>query len=334
MMKKLMMGAMLVFSGLFFATANAATSVSWVSPADGSSYPTGTSVSPTGIAGTTGVVGGSGLDLMLVLDSSGSMGSYYNGKTLRQWQAEAAKALVASLPTGTTSVGIVEFDSDANLVTGLTALTPASNIAAINAAIDSVDASGGTNIPSGISAATTELTGAHHTAGRAQMMVVLSDGYSSGNPGAAAAAAVSAGVDAIHSVGLPGHSIATMQSIASNGNGVYTNANDLSTLIGIFDGTGGNLVGLDHIDVEMPDGTMLNNVAHDALGNFQVGPYALATGANLFRAHAYGTDGTSASADLTLYGTANPPTVPAPGPLALLGLGILGLAVTARKRSK
>jgi len=322
--RKVLLGVALLSLASVFGSVHAATSVSWLTPADNSSYPTGTNVSPTGVASGIGSTGGTGLDLVLVLDSSGSMGISTSGKTRRQWQAEAAIALVNSLPTGTTSVGIVEFDSDANLVTGLTSLIPVSNITALEAAINSVNASGGTNIGSGIRRATSELTGANHTVGRTQMMLVLSDGSTSGNPAIDAAAAITAGVDAVHSVGIPGHNVTTMTNIAASGNGVYTNVSDLTTITNLFNGTGGSLVGLDRVDVEMPDGTLLTNVATDALGNFQVGPYSLATGANDFVATAIGTDGTTATDTLTLYGVAAS-GVPESGGLALLVIGLLGL---------
>jgi len=317
-----------------FGAAHAASSVSWLSPADNTSFATGTNVSPTGVASGIGSIGGAGLDLVLVLDSSGSMSvGGGGGKTRGQWQAEAAIALINSLPTATTSVGIVEFDSDANLVTGLTSLTPVSNITALENAINNVGASGGTNIGTGIRAATAELTGVNYTIGRTQMMLVLSDGSTSGNPSIDAANALTAGVDAVHSVGLPGHVASTMQGIAANGNGVYTNIADLTSIISLFDGTSGSLVGLDRVDVEMPDGTVLADVATDALGNFQIGPYALASGANLFTATAYGTDGSSAVDILTLYGT-DPTSVPEPTTLALMAFGLLGLAGYGKRRKK
>jgi hypothetical protein len=311
----------------------AATAVSWISPADGSSYPVGTTVAPTGVASATGTVG-DGLDLALVLDSSGSMGSYYtvNGttKTLAQWQKDAAIALVNNLPTTNVAVSIVEFDSDANLVKQLTPLM--TDKAAIIAAINSVDASGGTYIGAGINVATSELTGANHTVGWSQQMVVFSDGYTSGDPATNAAAAVTAGVEAVHSVALPGASITTMQSIATAGNGTFINASTstgIQDLIDLFSGVGGSLVGIDHVDITMPDGTFLGSIAVDALGNFQTPDWLMKLGPNDFLATAYASDGSSASAMLTLYGTT---AVAEPGTLGLLGFGLLSLFGVRRRK--
>jgi hypothetical protein len=319
----------------------AAGTVSFTSPVDGSSAAIGTLVTPTGIASGTGT-GGTGLDLVLVLDSSGSMSSSNANQTRRQWQRDAAIALVNSLPTGTSSVSIVEFDSDANVVVGLTPLVPASNITAIISAINGVDASGGTNIPDGIAAATGVLTGAGHTVGRSQQMVVISDGATSGNVVTATQAAIAAGVDNVHSVAIPGASVPTMQSIATNGNGFFadfTNPANLSQITGVFNGTAGSLVGVSRIDIVLPNGTTITGNSVSGIGAFSVDQgFALQAGPNTWIVNAFFTDGTSASDFVTVFaeggGGGDPSVVPVPAalPLLLAGLGAFGLV--RRRRSK
>jgi uncharacterized protein YegL len=316
--------------------ASAAGTVSFTSPADGSSQPVGSIVVPTGIASATGT-GGTGLDLVIVLDSSGSMGTTNAGKTRQQWQKDAAIALVNSLPAGTSSVSIVEFDSDASVVRSLTPLTPAANLAAIIDAINSVDASGGTNIPTGIDAATGVLTGAGHTSGRSQQMVVISDGSTSGNVITAATAALAAGVDNIHSVAIPGADVSTMQDIADNGNGFFANFSDpadLASITGVFDGTGGSLVGVDRIDITLPDGTVILSNSISGIGAFSVDQsFALALGANTWTVNAFFTDGSTATDTVTVYGTDGPPgAVPLPAGLPLLVAGLGAFALLRRHR--
>lgn len=328
------------------ASAFADVSVIWTAPANGTSYPVGTLVNPIGAATASGVIGGSGgLDLALVLDSSGSMTSSNSGKTRQTWQREAAIALVNALPQGSTSVTVIEFDSDANTLRTLTPLVP--DKALVIAAINAVDASGGTTIGTGIDRATAELTGANHTAGRNQVMVVISDGASGGSPGENADAAALAGVDQIHSVGIPGHDATTMRRIvdglddnfasAADNHGTYTGfstGDDLNALIGLFSGTGGSLVGLSSVDVTLPDGTVLSGV-QDGLGNFTVptiGSWAIQPGANVFTALATATDGSTATATLTLFGQSASTGVPDSGnTLTLLGLAILGLIPITRR---
>jgi Ca-activated chloride channel family protein len=296
--------------------AMAASSVSWISPACGSTFLVGTVVNPSGQGSGVGGTGGSGLDLMLVIDRSGSMSGagITNAKN-------AANSLIDALPTSTTQAGLVSFASSASLNQPLTALNVAANVTTLHSAVNSLVASGGTVIGAGITTATTELQSIRAIADHAKMQVVLSDGVSSGDPEDAAAAAWAAGIT-VHAVGVPGHNVAQMQAIAAAGHGVYTNVADLSDLEDIFNGTAGNLVGLDHVDIILPDGSTINSIATDGLGNFSLPDWVLLLGDNLFTATAYGDDGSSATAICNLVGVA----IPVPGSLLLLGSGLLGLA--------
>jgi len=255
-------------------------------------------------------------------------------------QEAAALALVAGLPSATSSVAIVRFSHTPSLALPLTPVD--GDLSAIHAAIVGTGASGRTNIGKGISAATSTLTGTRHTPGRTRMMVVISDGETSSgsSSGDLADAAVLLGVDTIHAIGVPGHRVETMRGIVDGADDVFGTADDhgismsgsLAALEALFNGTGGNLVGLDSIDVILPDGNMLTDYPTDGLGNFELPEWVMLPGANTFDVVAYGTDGTKASAFLTLYGTSN--GVPDGGTTALLFGSALGLLSLLKRKPR
>jgi len=334
MVKRKLLCILLFLTAFVFAgSAMAATSVSWLTPPANSHYAVGTAVTLTGNASGQGASGGTGLDLVLVMDDSGSM-AYYGYVDDQQ---NAAKALVAALPQATSSVAIVQFGSSANVVQGLTQLDGTNT--AINAAIMTVNGDqGSTSIHGGINAAAPLLT----ANSRLQAMVVMSDGESSVTlADDAADAAVLAGVEAIHSVGMGANSgTAALQAVVNGDDDIYGNGDDYGTyklasniadLVGLFSGTSGNLVGLDHIDITDPDSVIHSSWATDGFGNFNYG-WTLALGANIFKVEAFGDDGSSATAYITLYGDNGTPAVPEPATMALFGLGLISLAGISRRK--
>lgn len=334
--RKLLCVIVFLTAFVFAGSAMAATSVSWLTPPENSSYAVGTAVTVTGNAAGQGGSGGTGLDLVLVMDSSGSMG-WYGGQAA---QSAAAKALVAALPQATTSVGIVNFDDDIDEVLALTQLNGTNT--AVNDVIDRVDAYGGTDIAGGIDAATPLLTASTNT-DRLQAMVVMSDGDSTlSSARTAANNAAAAGVEAIHSIGMGSTvSVSTLQAVVDGPDNNYSLKDDnygiftaagIDELLGIFSGTAGNFVGLDHIDITDPDAVLHSAWSlDDGAGNFHI-DWTLALGANVFQVDAYGDDGSSATAFITLYGTDNGNQVPEPATMALFGLGLIGLAGISRKK--
>ena len=308
-------------------------SVDWTAPDNSALFQIGQTVTPIGNANAFGGSTGTGLDLGLVLDSTGSMTRLETAGAITQsrsaFQADAAKALVDNVPGSTTSVSIVEFDTDANVVQSLTPVQ--GNRASLKSNIDSVDADGQTFLQSGIVTSQNDVN-ANATVGRSRQMVFVSDGdssFSGDDPGAAAADAVDSGFDAVHSVLLPGGDQGTMEDIATQGSGIFNDATDISQLIGLFDGTGGSLVGLDRVEVETPDGTIIQNALTSGVGDFAALAYALEPGDNTWTATAFATDGSSASADLTLTAA-----VPVPGALPLMATGLGCIAYWRRRQTK
>lgn len=299
----------------------AAAVVSWGGPDDTIVYPIGQLVTPSGNANAIDITGTRG-EIGLALDSSGSMSG-----SPEQAQKDAADALVTSVPAGSTSAAIIDFDSDAFVAQGLTPLD--TGLSDIQDAISAVDSSGGTDIRDGINAASSELA-TNGDANNIQQVVLISDGGSSQTLAEeAAAASLNNGIP-VNTVALPGSDVGVLEAVAAAGGGIFsdfTGPTGLMDLIDVFSGTSGNLVGLDRVEVTDPDGNTLV-VATDALGNFTTSAFALKPGDNTWTATAFPTEGDPASADLTLT------AVPVPGALPLMATAIGGIAYWRRHQAK
>jgi hypothetical protein len=321
-------GTALVLTGLALGVAfvprasNAAAVVSWGGPDTSIVYPIGQPVTPFGNANATGATGTRG-EIGLALDSSGSMG--FGGR--EQAQKDAANALVTSVPAGSTSVAIIDFDSNAFVAQGLTPLD--TGLSDIQNAINNIDSSGGTDIRDGINAASNELA-TNGDDNNVQQVVLISDGGSSQRLAEqAAAASLSNGIP-VNTVALPGSNVGRLQAVATAGGGIFSDFSGptgLQDRIDVFSGTGGNLVGLDRVEVTDPEGNT-TVVATDALGNFTASAFALNPGNNTWTATAFADDGSFASADFTLT------AVPVPGALPLMATAIGGLAYWRRRQAK
>ena len=182
----------------------------------------------TALAGTCEEGGGGGgddivfVDVAFVLDSSGSM-SWNDPQGFRR---TAAKLFVdAMLPEDRGAV--VDFDSFARLYQGLT-----SDKAALKAAIDRIDASGGTNIAAGVQVGINALAPSTDPL-RGKIMILLTDGVGFWNPGLIAVAA--AARITIYTIGL-GFDLDEQQlrSIATGTGGQYFHVANAADLPDVF----------------------------------------------------------------------------------------------------
>jgi len=111
----------------------------------------------------------SAVDTVLVIDSSGSMSS-----TDRLRKRVAAGKTYVGASVDNDFIGVVDFDSVATLLTGL--LPVRDNRTQLNAFIDQIDSSGGTNIGAGLALACDALNAASTTSNTVRAAILLTDG--------------------------------------------------------------------------------------------------------------------------------------------------------------
>jgi hypothetical protein len=148
-------------------------------------------------------------------------------------------------------------------------------------------------------------------------LVLVTDGGS--NVAAAAAAteeAIGLGIDSINTVGLPGADTVTLARIAELGNGEFADGTDLTELLERFRRILDEAETLERLDIELPDGRLVEQVPLDGDGLFAV-EGLIQEGNNVFRAHATSSLGNVVVRDLHIIGQ----TVPEPSAFVLLAVG-------------
>lgn len=267
-------------------------------------------------------------DALLLFDTSGSMAypipddappAQNGGRRKYDWALDGSDALIDALPNGV-GLGLVDFDSAARLVLEVSDLgdpneTP-SHRAALKAALRTLNRSGGTDIARAIRFAANALLNRPERSDSLHL-VLMTDGGS--NVAAAAAAteeAIGLGVDSINTVGLPGADTVTLGRIAELGNGEFADGTDLTQLLERFRRILDEAETLERLDIELPDGSLLEQVPLDGDGLFAV-EGLIQEGDNVFRAHATSNLGNVVVRDLHIIGQ----TVPEPSAFALLAVG-------------
>ncbi len=116
-------------------------------------------------------------DVVLVIDTSNSMSERTSpgGPTKLEAARDAAKTFVSQLVASRDQAAVIQFNSAATILAGL---TPDPAIA--GAALDRLTQGGGTRIDLGIDAARAELTGPGRRAGNNPVLILLTDGAPSG----------------------------------------------------------------------------------------------------------------------------------------------------------
>ncbi len=172
------------------------------------------------------------VDVVLVIDNSGSMSSY----GYIQPAKDAAKQFVDFMQDGD-KVAVVKFNTSASVVYPLTTIvsgvTDTRDL--VKAAIDSISTTGMTSIGAGLVTAQNQLT-LYGEISHPWSIVLLSDGYENTSPYVSQVLpAILETKTVIHTVALgPNSDQALLLDIASQTGGTYTYAPDAESLINIY----------------------------------------------------------------------------------------------------
>lgn len=167
--------------------------------------------------------GDGGLDLVLAIDSSGSMGNN-DPSNLR---IDAAQNLISGLVDGIDRAAVIDFDGSAKVLQDLTY-----DLHAAESAVYQIDSSGGTDIGAAVSAAIGTLDGAQSES--SPLVILLTDGQGSYDDSLTSEA--KAKDIRIYTIGLGGGTDgALLKKIAQGTGGVYYNVGSAAQLADLFE---------------------------------------------------------------------------------------------------
>ncbi|WP_136688982.1 vWA domain-containing protein [Halorhabdus amylolytica] len=161
------------------------------------------------------------VDVMLVIDSSGSM-SWNDPEEFRK---QAAKEFVSALIDGDRA-GVVDFDGDAEVAQELT-----TDFGDVNVTVESLDANGGTNIGAGVQAANDHFASASDDS-RSQVAILLTDGQGRGGIDEAETAADRG--TTIYTIGFGSADGDKLETIAETTGGEYSSVGSADELPEVF----------------------------------------------------------------------------------------------------
>ena len=297
------------------------------------------SIPISGIANVEDIPPNQFIDIMLVIDTSGSMRTADgpNGASRLAAAVTASTNLLGNLNSSYIRVGVVEYTTyettgslHGKLVQGLT-----DNYTAVTTALNSLGTGGGTPMSDGIQLATNEFN-ANGTAGADYYSLVLTDGNANSQniaPQTAIDNAI-AGDITINTYGI-GASVNTseLQDYADQTGGVFRQV-DTSNINNIFAPGGGGGTDVTLNQVELTDGTNIwDAVITSQIGNLYTWETAgtVVAPSTTFTATAYDSLGASATDSVTV--TTSEP-VPEPSTILLLGVGLTGIGVLSRRKNK
>ncbi|WP_069472037.1 VWA domain-containing protein [Candidatus Marithrix sp. Canyon 246] len=297
-MKKILLQLCSISLLMSFSFVSEAVSVKINSPANGAVIQSDNTV-VTGIASAVGTPG-QGIDLVLVLDDSGSLGT--TDPTRERFSA--IQQLMTSFgPNADVHVGIIFFTGSASVAVSLQQVNTARP--AINGAIQNNQTpGGGTAIDSGIQLASNELASKGRANASKAILVFTDGGNNSGpEPVKQAAAAAFSQNQAVSFIGLfPSNGtnpsdLAALQQAAQVGGGKFYRATDPVHLAPLF--RAAKIVSIDNVTVTNVTTGRASARVNLTAGNF-TGNVDLVVGQNILKAVATDTDGKQAADSITV----------------------------------